>query len=346
MQGISHITRLWLILIAYGPALCHAQSPPSTGAAQAAYQAYLATNLPRAFATGPGSAFGWGGGTGTTESVQAAALAVCAARIQPAPNMGACRLYATDLAIAGQPASPVPGPLRSTWNYSLDPDARFVWRGPAAAAGVYLWAHGSGVNGSDARGEQPQSHVRAFNNAGFDIVRFDRDPIADRDRDRVAGWMADGLTLLRSLGYKRVVVGGHSRGAWNALMMLRYPYLADVIIAIAPAAHGGGGSTNLSAQYDDLRRIVADVRASDVRASDVRASAVRVAFVQFAGDAFAADMPGRRSLMERLRPKVGSVLIIDQPGGLTGHYASNETAFAERYGPCLLQFALGGPDHC
>ena len=325
---------LWLALTprlipSLAPSLAHAQMPPMTAEARAAFQTYLATNLPRAFATGPGNSFGLQGGTDTAESVQAAALAACAARV--APGGAACRLYATDLTIAARPAPPVPGPLRSTWNYSLDPDARFVWHGPAAAAGVYLWAHGS-----DGRGEQPPAHVRAFNNAGFDIVRFDRDPVADRDRDRVAGWMADGLTLLRGQGYKRVVAGGHSRGAWNALMMLRHPSLADAIIAIAPAAHGEGGSTNLTAQHDDLRQIM----------TDVQATTVRVAFVQFAGDAFAADMPGRRLLIERLRPQVVSVLVIDQPGGLTGHYAGNSTAFAERYGPCLLQFALGGPDHC
>ena len=178
--------------------------------------------------------------------------------------------------------------------------------------------------------------MRAFNNAGFDVVRFDRDPNADRDRARTAGWMAESLALLRARGYRRIVVGGQSRGAWNALMMLARPGLADAIIAVSPAAHGSGASTNLSAQYDDLRALVAEARAAPVR----------VAFVQFGSDAFAGDLAGRRGLVERLRPLVAGLLVLDQPEGLTGHYAGNQAAFAERYGICLLRFALGGPDHC
>ena len=331
MQG-----KLAAILIALCPDMAHAQSPatspaalPVTAEAKAAYATYLATNLPRAFATGPGDTFGWRGGTGRAETVQADALASCAARSQPAPTT--CQLYAADLAIAGQAPPPAPAALRKTWNYSLDPDPRFVWHGPAAAAGVYLWAHGTG-----GQGLQPQTHVRAFNNAKFDIVRFDRDPNADSNRDRAAGWMADGLTLLRSQGYRRVIVGGQSRGAWNALMMLDRPGLVDAVIAISPAAHGVGSSTNLTAQYDDLRQLIGAARPAPVR----------VAFVQFAADPFAGDLAGRRALVELVRPRVGGLLILDQPEGLRGHQAGSSTAFAERYGPCLLQFALGGPDHC
>lgn len=327
--GVAALLWAWAQGAAAQPAL---PSPPPhlTTEGRAAYASFLATNLPRAFAVGGADAFGWQGGTGKPAEVQAKALASCTAR-----GAADCRLYAIDLALAGQPAPPPPpGPLMSTWNYSLDPDVRYIWRGPAAAAGVYLWAHGLG--GSDSRGLQPQPHVRAFNNAGFDVVRFDRDPNADRDRVRAAEWMADGLALLRSQGYRRVIVGGQSRGAWNALMMLARPGLADAVIAVSPAAHGSGSSTNLNAQYDDLRALVAEARPAPVR----------VAFVQFKDDLFAGDLAGRRALIERLRPLVAGLLILDQPPGFDGHGAGNKAAFAEQYGQCLLRFALGGPDHC
>lgn len=82
---------------------------------------------------------------------------------------------------------------------------------------------------ADARGLQPQPHVRAFNNAGFDVVRFDRDPNADA-RDRAAGWLEEALLDLRRRGYRRVIVGGQSRGGWNSLQMLAHAGLADAVV--------------------------------------------------------------------------------------------------------------------
>ena len=301
--------------------------PGLTEEGRTAYASFLRTNLPRAFAVGGASAFGWSGGAGTAATVQKKALDGCAAR-----GGTDCRLYATDLAVVGQPAPPAPpAAFASTWNYTIEPDARYFWRGPATAPGVYVWAHGSGA----PHGTQPQPHVRAFNNAGYDVVRFDREPNAD-ERNRAAGWLADALADLRARGYRRIVVGGQSRGAWNGLMMLSTPNLADVVIAVSPAAHGSGSSSNLSAQYDDLRALVAAARPARTR----------VAFVQFARDAFAGDPAGRRALIEGLRPSMGALLMIDQPPGFEGHGAGQGAAFAEQFGACLLRFAEGGPDHC
>ncbi len=150
-----------------------------------------------------------------------------------------------------------------------------------------------------------------------------------------AGWLEDSLKDLRQRGYKKIVVGGQSRGGWNSLQMLTHAGLADAVVAISPAAHGSGGSTNLTAQYDDLRQLV----------SDVPASPVRLAFVQFQADPFAGDLAGRRALIERLRSRLGGLLILDQPEGFSGHFAGGNAGFASRYGQCLLRFATSArPD--
>ena len=306
--------------------------PNLNTAAKASYANFLLINLPRAFAVSPSGTYGWQGGDGTIETARAKALASCAAKDAPG-----CVLYAENLEVVFQGRAaqvpPPPGPLSSTWNYSVVPDVRYFWRGPAAAAGVYVFGHGLGnLNGqgarADARGSQPAGYVRAFNNAGFDVVRFDRDPNADGDRDRAAGWLKDTLTDLRQRGYRRVIVGGQSRGAWNSLQMLAYPGLADAVIAVSAAAHGQGGSTNLTAQYDDLRQMVGGVAASKTR----------VAFVQFQADPFAGDLAGRAMLIERLRDRVGGLLILDQPEGFSGHFGGNTALFATRYAACLLRF--------
>ncbi len=65
--------------------------------------------------------------------------------------------------------------------------------------------------------------------------------------------------------------------------MLDTAGLADVVIAASPAAHGSGASTNLSAQDDDLRQLVADAAPSRTR----------VAFVQFTADPFMSDADTR-----------------------------------------------------
>ena len=314
------------------PVLDAASVPNLSAEGRASYNGFLAVNLPRAFALAPGGQFGWQGGNGTLDSARAKALANCAAR-----GGSDCAVYAENLDVVwrGRTAqtAALPGPFVSTWNYAIVPDARYLWRGPAQAAGVYVWAHGLGMmNGAgalaDARGNQPQPHVRAFNNAGFDVVRFDRDPNSD-NRDRAAGWLEDSLADLRRRGYKRVVVGGQSRGGWNALQMLAHAGLADAVVAVSPAAHGSGGSTNLSAQYDDLRQLVGGIPASPTR----------LAFVQFGGDPFAGDLAGRRALIERLRGRLDGLLVLDQPEGFTGHFGGNTALFAQRYGQCLLRFA-------
>lgn len=320
------------------PLLDAAAVPGLTAAGRSDYVKFLAVNLPRAFALASSGQLGWFGGTGALEQARAKALESCAEK-----GGADCAIYAENLDVvwhgrASQTVAP-PGPFTSTWNYSIVPDARYFWQGPAAAVGVYVWAHGLGsLNGNgavaDARGNQPQGHVRAFNNAGFDVVRFDRHPNSD-SRDRAAAWLEDSLKDLRQRGYKKIVVGGQSRGGWNSLQMLTHAGLADAVVAISPAAHGSGGSTNLSAQYDDLRQLVGDIPASPAR----------LAFVQFQADPFAGDLAGRRALIERLRSRLGGLLILDQPEGFNGHFAGGNAGFALRYGQCLLRFATAArPD--
>lgn len=307
-------------------------------AGRASYRTWLGSNLPRAFAVAPDGKLGWvsGWAGSTAEAVRTRALDLCSAK-----GAAGCALYAENLSVVwpGQQSTPPPvkGPLEATLNYAFVPDDRYLWRGPQAARGVYVWAHGyGGTAAPDPRGAQPQPHVRAFNNAGYDIVRFDREPNAD-ERQRAAGWLRDGLAELRRRGYRSVVVGGQSRGAWNALQMLGTPGLADAVVAISPAAHGQGSSTNLTAQYDDLRAVL----------SDAPPGRTRVVVAQFAQDPFDGDAERRAALFRARAQAMGALLLIDRPDGLTGHYAGGTSEFGQRFGPCIARFVLdGGPPSC
>lgn len=213
------------------------------------------------------------------------------------------------------------------WAFTAAPGA--APRGPAEAAGALVFAHGRGGGGEDYRGLPPPPWVERFAAAGFDVLLFDRHPNSD-DTDRAARWLRAGLARLRAEGYRRIVVAGQSRGGWNALQVLDVPGLVDVAIAIAPAAHGQGGSPNLLAQADQLRAILERADAPDAR----------VAVVQFAGDPFALDPAGRAALVRnRLAGRVAAVLLVDRPAGFIGHAAGHDRRFADRFGDCLFAFA-------
>ena len=309
------------------PAILDVAAVPGLSAAgRASYRRWLDADLPRALAIGTNGRVGWSE-KDTLVDARAEALAQCDRH-----GGTGCALYAENLSVIlpgfAAPAPPAPpGALISHFSYSFTPDARFIWWGPQAR-GVLVWAHGTG-GGDVTGGLQPPPSIRPFNNAGYDIVRFDRSTMSD-ERDRAAGWLRDGLAELRRMGYGRVIVAGQSRGAWNALQMLQQPGLADAVIAVSPASHGEGGNSDLLAQLDDLRALVAGVPASRGR----------LVFVQFGGDPYASDESAREQLIERLRPRLGALLTIDQPEGFSGHLAGNSLGFAEIYGECMLRFAL------
>ncbi len=292
------------------------------------YAKFLIANLPRAFAVSSNGRAGWAGPAPSLDVARTVALQRCAV-----VGGTACTVYAENLDVVRQgrqpQTRPPPEPLIATGNYAFVPDDRFFWHGPAAAAGVYVWSHGKGPAwDTDNRGLQPPAHVRPFNNAGFDVVRFDRAPLAD-DPNRAQGWLAEGLAALRALGYRRVIAGGESRGGWTSLQMLDAGHAADVVIAVSPGAHGLGGSSIHLAQEDDLARIL----------RNANASGLRLAVVQFSNDPYAVDPDERAGALQALGPRIAALLLIDRPVGFVGHGASSTEAFAQRYGGCLLRFA-------
>jgi hypothetical protein len=57
---------------------------------------------------------------------------------------------------------------------------------------------------------------------------------------------------------------------------------------------------------------------------------------QVAADPYIGDADRRRDLIERLRPRLSRLLIIDRPPSFSGHGACADPHFAELYGPALL----------
>ncbi len=168
------------------------------------------------------------------------------------------------------------------------------------------------------------------------MLRFDRAPETD-ETDEAAAWLRGAVRRLRAEGYRRVVVGGQSRGAWNALQALEEPGLADAVVAIAPAAHGATGSPAWAWALEDLRRVVAAARSPEAR----------VAVANFAGDEFDPDPEQRAAIFRSLaQPRVGALLLLDRPPEVSGHGGGADSRFTLRYGACLLDFAEGRAKRC
>ncbi len=304
---------------------------------RADYRRFLLRPTPRAFAISRDGAWGWASAI-DNDPEQTAERALANCRRWGGSD---CRLYARDLSVLwpgmeATPPAPPDRPLVAGSGYAVVPDGRFLWRGPQAARGAYIWAHGRAPNGIDSRGAQPQPHVRPFNHAGYDVLRFDRDPATD-ETEAGAAWLREALVALRAQGYRRIVVGGQSRGAWNALQTLDRPGLADAVIAIAPAAHGPTGSPAHAWALDDLRHIVATAQNPNAR----------VVVANFAGDPFDPDPEQRSRIFRALTsPRVGALLFLDRPQDFSGHGAGADWRFTQRYGACLLDFVEGRAARC
>ncbi|MCO6418231.1 hypothetical protein JYK14_18975 [Siccirubricoccus sp. KC 17139] len=316
------------------PAVLDAAAVPYlTAAGRADYRRFLLQATPRVFALAADGSWGWASAQPDMAATEARALLLCA-------QWGGkgCKVYARDLSVVWYgdvraPGTPPGEVFAAGPGWSLLPDARFLWQGPGQARGAYVWAHGRAAGGQDSRGSQPQPHVRVFNNAGWDVFRFDRDPATD-ETEAAAGWMRAALKEVRRRGYARIIAGGQSRGGWNALQALSEPGLVDAVVAVAPAAHGARGSPAWAWALDDLRRVVAAARSP----------AARVAVVTFAGDEFDPDPTGRAAILRGLNaPHVGALLFLDRPVGLSGHGGGAEAQFTLRYGDCLLGFVEGQP---
>lgn len=209
----------------------------------------------------------------------------------------------------------------------LHPSAGFQPRGPAQARGALVWLHGSYDTDTQPSPPEP-AWVRRAAERGYDIWRFDRTPGND---PLAAGGeqLAAGLAALRAGGYPRILVAGHSRGAWIALSVLSRPGLADGVAAFSPAAHG----TNPERQPRALADFDALMRATG------HAPNTRLVIAQFADDPLDPDPQGRQDMVREAGRhrglKLQPILNPDQP---RGHHGVYEPAFDKLFGARIVRF--------
>jgi pimeloyl-ACP methyl ester carboxylesterase len=199
----------------------------------------------------------------------------------------------------------------------------FPYSGPTVAKGALVWV--PGTYGKDAAGPpSPPDFVGREAAAGMDVWCFNRDR-GDDPLDRGAETLAREVKTLRDLGYRRIIVAGHSRGAWFALTVLTHPGLADAVVAFSPAAHGTREERKNQAMTDWTT--LWDVAANN---------GTRVVLVQLQDDPWDPDPPRRLSIA---RARLGSDLLsIFQPAEPKGHAGVYEPAFDELFGARIDEF--------
>lgn len=286
-----------------------------------------------AFAQGPDARAVWAmsSGEATPSEAEAEAMESCTRQLRRlrTPLDASCQLLATDGALRDGATIRVArggvGPFqRSPFH---------LHRGPAEAVGVLVWGHGYGGPDEDYRGKPLPGFLTALNEAGFDILRFDRHPGDDALFVSLPR-LVRGLPALRALGYRQVVLGGESRGGWQALMAAaERPELVDAVLAVAPAAHG-----EIQGREGEDHETRADALADFERLlAGIAATPQRLLVAAFEGDAFDPDPAGRAALVAALAARrAAPTLALFPSGPARGHSGARDWRFTRDYGACVL----------
>lgn len=281
-----------------------------------------------AFAQAPDGRAVWAmsSGRATPREAETAALEDCARRLRQirAPAGPSCQLLATDGALRG--GATIRVERGGVGPFQRSPFHRH--RGPAEAAGVLVWGHGYGGPHEDFRGKPLPGFLTALNEAGFDILRFDRHP-GDDALFITQPRLVRALPALRAMGYRQVVLGGESRGGWQAMLAAaERPDLVDAVIAAAPAAHGEMERTGARADaLADFERALAGIAASPAR----------LLVITFEEDEFDPDPARRAELVAGLAARRAAPTLALWPAGAArGHSGARDWRFTRDYTGCVL----------
>jgi pimeloyl-ACP methyl ester carboxylesterase len=266
------------------------------------------------------------GGRPTPEAAAQEVLEACGREdLRNAPIGSGCRLLAVDLSLSGLP------PLMALRGETIGPfrASPMHWRfGPRRAMGVVVWGHGYNGRDRDNRSSAAPGFLSVLNDAGWDILRYDRNPARDELQASLPPLVA-ALPLLRQAGYARVVIGGQSRGGWQALLAAgERPEMVDAVIATAPAAHGDmrRGAANGTA-IEDFGRLLAGLPRARLR----------IGVVLFDDDNYDPDVLRRGAAVEiTAQTRLAPTLLLRPASPVRGHDGVTEAGFTTRYAGCLL----------
>jgi hypothetical protein len=221
-------------------------------------------------------------------------------------------------------------------------------RGPKAARGLVIW--NAGHSESYAAQVKVAPIARYFAEQGWDVYNLTRHSGLASSEGMVRPWLPprrdNKIVLLilamseraRAMGYRRVILMGEDRGAYESVHAGRYKASVEAIIALSPAIYSEHTSVmfwernhfRLSKLYDQFQ-----------------GGAIKLAGAFFENDEwFEMQRPNIRGphMQQRLTELGVPNYVINQPKypGMNGHSGGLSWQFARRYGPCLIAFIDSG----
>lgn len=242
----------------------------------------------------------------------------------------------TALAFLFAAASPAAQNFVEGRHYWLEPAAfsgspsREFQRGPEKAKGAVIWNDGYSPERNTSETVPPI--VRYFAEAGWDAFNLGRH--TGIQSQRISALVLLAVEKVKAKGYRRIVLIGHSAGAYASIEAGSYHPDITGILPLAPASFGDYGRSSDWRQNDFVIRTLWE---------SYRGSGLRVAAGFFSDDDwYEAKEPHMRGpyAARRLSELGVANFIIDQPDypGMKTHFGGVGPEFARRFGPCLERF--------
>lgn len=217
--------------------------------------------------------------------------------------------------------------------------------GPEKAKGVIYYARGWGQfeccrNRDDF--QMVPYFLRSLSLTGWDVLaaKIPEGPRSERASEAVPGGVAFLKRRVRELkaqGYKRVVLGGHSWGAWLSLAAAQEADLgADMLLLNSPSTYGpdvipGGPRRGMPnplhiRNWTEFGPLIDGVK-------------VPLVLMLFADDPFEPAAADRGAYArETLKARGIAYMVIDKPAGFTGHSGPWLPVFDFAFGGCIRAF--------
>lgn len=203
-------------------------------------------------------------------------------------------------------------------------------KGPAAAQGALIWSHGnSGHEWEDEAALGPDLIAALLRDEGWDVFLFKRTFHEIGRPHPQAVELEAQVARLVAQGYRKIVLGGQSQGAWISIMAASESANIYAVIANAPATYGTD-HPRYEMNASELYPLLEDVRRA------------RTMISYFRDDPFDPGGRGPRSEDILARHDVAH-LIVDQPVELSGHGAGEGGLFYRRLSPCIVSLVGDGP---
>lgn len=202
--------------------------------------------------------------------------------------------------------------------------------GPDQAKGAVIWNDGYSPDRNASQAVPPI--VRYFAEAGWDAFNLGRHSAFTTQR--ISPLILLAVDKVKAKGYRRIVLIGHSAGAFASIEVGGYRQDITGILPLAPAGYGDYGHGRDWRQNDFVLRKMWD---------SYEGSPLRVAAGFFSGDDwYETKEPHVRGPYARQRlTELGVAnFIISEPDypGMKTHSGGVGVEFARRFGPCLEHF--------